>query len=84
MCVMDERVGKYKDAGKSKHEDQRGQGFELEILTAGDFFKCQTLVLRWSVDHPTSALLYKYESASAPDLLPTGSQSCLFCSVCSA
>lgn len=45
-----------------------------------------TQVLWWSAGAILSrALLDKYESASAPDLLPTGSDSCLlFRSVCSA
>jgi len=39
--VKDERAGRYEDPGKSKQEGQSGQGFEREILIAGDFSKCQ-------------------------------------------
>lgn len=39
ISMKDERAGKYEDPGKSKQEGQCGQRFQLEILTAGDFFK---------------------------------------------
>ena len=39
ISVKDERAGKYEEQGKSKQEGHWGQGSELEMLTAGDFFK---------------------------------------------